>query len=395
MAEVFVARDERLERDVAVKIFHGTGAADRRRFVEEARLLAGLAHHNLVRVLDAGESETTPYIVLEYIDGPSLADVIRRDGALPEARVRSLARDLASALAYVHVNGVVHRDVKPSNVLIDGNGHGRLTDFGVARLVDQTRVTQTATVIGTAAYMAPEQIEGRDVGPAADVYSLGLVVIEMLTGTRAFPGPAHEAALARLIRDPEIPASVDARLRSLLSAMTARDPVARPAAADVAVLLAESGADTSPVAAPATAAVAFTRSMPSPNARRRPRVPLVAALAGSLAAAGVLAYVVTERTGTGGEPPTASPPVARTAVPTAPITRAPSTLRAALPTTSQTVRSAPSCADVKAARKSLDEQRKWIDQVLEDDEDARELSRQAIEDRKRLLDEQRKTCVRP
>src|SRR5205823_10615414 len=111
--------------------------------------------------------------------------------------------ELSDALGYIHARGIVHRDVKPSNVLIEENGHARLGDFGIARLVDATHITAPATAIGTAAYMAPEQLDGENtVGPAADMYSLGLVLLECLTGTKAFTGPPHEVALARLVRDP-------------------------------------------------------------------------------------------------------------------------------------------------------------------------------------------------
>jgi serine/threonine protein kinase len=144
-----------------------------------------------------------------------------------------VGRQLAEALAYAHAAGVVHRDVKPGNVLLGEHHRAKLADFGIARLVgDTVRHTQTGTTIGTAAYLSPEQVQGRDVTGAADVYALGLVLIEAMTGERAYPGTPTEAALARLHRNPEVPP--DLPHRDLLVAMTQRDPDARPTAAEVA-----------------------------------------------------------------------------------------------------------------------------------------------------------------
>jgi hypothetical protein len=191
---------------------------------------------------------------------------------------------VAEALAYVHERGVVHRDVTPANVLCGPDGRPRLADFGIARLVDTTRVTAAATTIGTAAYMAPEQVEGGDVTPAADVYALGLVLREALTGCVAFEGPSHEAAIARLARDPDVATGVPADWEPLLRRMTARQPADRPAARVVAEELALLGAG-----APARTAAA---AADAPTAAMASVAPV--ALAGAAAGAAVDGHAATE-----------------------------------------------------------------------------------------------------
>ena len=231
MGDVFEATDERLQRQVAVKVFRAEPSGDRLRFDSEVELLASLDHPGLVRVFDAGEHDRAAFVVLELVDGPTLASRLV-DGALPPDEVAQLGIAVSDALAYIHAHGVVHRDVKPSNVLCDPMGQPRLVDFGIARVVDTTRVTAAATAVGTAAYMAPEQVEGHDVSGAADVYSLGLVLLELLTGQRAFQGTVHEVAVARLTRSPDVQAA-PAPWRELLGAMTERAPENRPSAAEV------------------------------------------------------------------------------------------------------------------------------------------------------------------
>ena len=254
MSDVFEAEDERLHRRVAVKVFRSGPAAHRTRFDTEVRMLASLDHPGLVRVFDAGEHDGDAFVVLELIDGPTLASRLP-DGPLPPEEVADLGAALADALAYVHQRGVVHRDVTPTNVLCGPDGRPRLADFGIARLVDSTRLTASATAIGTAAYMAPEQVQGHEVTPAADVYALGLVLLELLTGRRAFEGTAHEVAVARLTRSPDTTTDVPGPWRALLTAMTEQPAEARPSAATVRDQLADVVASAARADAP-TGAVA-------------------------------------------------------------------------------------------------------------------------------------------
>jgi eukaryotic-like serine/threonine-protein kinase len=236
-AQVRRACDRFSGRAFAVKLFHaGASANDRRRQQREMQALAALHHPGLVTLYDGGVEAGRPFIVTELVEGPCLAERIA-EGPLPPDEVRRIGARLADALAHVHREGIVHRDLKPANVLIDRNGRPRLADFGIARALDGTAVTLTGYVIGTAAYLAPEQVRGEDVGPAADVYALGLVLLEALTGRREYPGSLVESALARLHRAPDIPDALPRNLRAALHAMTEPEPSARPTAAEVAALL--------------------------------------------------------------------------------------------------------------------------------------------------------------
>ncbi|MDN4597036.1 serine/threonine-protein kinase [Leifsonia virtsii] len=248
MATVFRAFDRRLERDVAVKLFaQGTAVDDARRRTE-ATMLARLSHPHLVGLHDAhlaADGDSTPsFLVMELVDGEDLRTRLE-DGPLhPEDAVEVLA-GIAEALVVVHEAGMVHRDLKPGNILLadpsvpGGRPVVKLADFGIAHLVGSERITTIGTVIGTAGYLSPEQIYGGEPGPSADIYSLGLVVLEALTGVREYPGTPVEAVAARAARDPRIPASLPEDWRGLLGAMTARDPELRPNALEVAVMARE------------------------------------------------------------------------------------------------------------------------------------------------------------
>ena len=248
---VFRARDEFLGRDVAVKLIEPKllDAADLRRDEDEVKLLARLNHHCLVTLFDAGSDLSDPqhpriYLVMELVDGPDLRDRLAR-GPLPAVDVAQLGRDMAKALAYVHDHGVIHRDVKPANVMVFDYGktatrlRAKLTDFGIAVLVESPLTDGNGAFVGTAAYVSPEQAKGEPLGPPSDVYSLGLVLLECLTGVRAFPGDPLPSALARLLQRPEIPVGLDSQWTWLLRAMTATDPDARPSARDAALALGE------------------------------------------------------------------------------------------------------------------------------------------------------------
>lgn len=234
MADVFEAYDRRLGRAVAVKVLRLADQTERSRFESEIRILAQLLHPGLVQMYDAGEHDGDAYVILELLPGPTLNEVLRDEAPMPLERIASIGACLADALAHAHAHDVIHRDVKPANILFDHERQPRLADFGVARLAGATRHTATATTIGTAAYMAPEQVEGRAISGAADVYSLALVLLEGITGERAFPGPSHEAAIHRLTRDPEVPEGLPSEWTSLLTAMCQRDPELRPSASEVA-----------------------------------------------------------------------------------------------------------------------------------------------------------------
>lgn len=243
MADVYRATDTLLDRPVAVKILRENtpDGSDRARFTAEARTLAQLSHTGLVMVLDAGittaDSSDRPFLVMELIEGPTLSAAIA-EGPMDLERVGAVGVQVAEALAYAHDRGVVHRDVKPGNVLLGADQRVKLADFGIARLIgDAVHHTKTGQAIGTAAYLAPEQVTGADVEGPADVYSLGLVLLEALTGVRAYPGTPVEAAMARLSRKPDVPADLPPAWRELLESMTALDPADRPSAASVAACL--------------------------------------------------------------------------------------------------------------------------------------------------------------
>ncbi|MDF2558659.1 MAG: hypothetical protein K0R99_105 [Microbacterium sp.] len=242
MARVYRAADILLGRTVAIKMLRDEmdDAQPSGRARGEMTVLASLNHPGLVTLYDAqlvpGRAE---YLVMEFVDGPTLSARIAQ-GPLPPSEVAGLAADLAEALHVVHSAGIVHRDIKPSNVLLSrtplpGSRSGaKLADFGISVLVDAARLTTPGLVIGTAAYLAPEQLRGEPPAPPADIYSLGLVLLEALTGTRAFPeAEGIGAAMVRLIETPEVPSSLGSEWSTLLTRMLAADPAERPRASEV------------------------------------------------------------------------------------------------------------------------------------------------------------------
>ena len=206
MSSVYRARDRLLERHVALKILHPHHSSDEdfvQRFRKEARLVAQLSHPNIVTVIDRGDDGGRQFIVFEYVEGENLKEVVTREGPLPLRRVLELALQIGRGLAFAHSQGLVHRDVKPQNVLMNGDDQAKVTDFGIARSIDvDVGVTQTGTVLGTSAYIAPEQASGGDITPQTDVYSLGVVLYELLTGEVPFPGESFVAVAMKHINDP-------------------------------------------------------------------------------------------------------------------------------------------------------------------------------------------------
>jgi len=235
MSAVYRAFDTVLERQVAIKVLHAQGATDAdqlERFRREARAVAQLNHPHIVTVIDAGEQEDrirpTPYIVFEYVEGETLKARIRRNGRLPIGEAIAYAIEIARALGAAHERGIVHRDVKPQNVLVDEEGRAKVTDFGIARTLDQEGLTQDGRVLGTTDYVSPEQALGHPVTGQSDLYSLGIVLFEMLTGDVPFKGENQVAVAMKHVRDdmPDVQArrpEVSSALAAVVDRATAKD----------------------------------------------------------------------------------------------------------------------------------------------------------------------------
>lgn len=240
MAEVWRAEDEVLGRSVAVKILHPQYAGEENfvaRFRQEAQAAANLSHPNIVNIYDWGREEGTYFIVMEYLAGKALKQVLEERGNLRPDQAVDIARQVASALAYAHRNGVVHRDIKPHNIMLAPDGTVKVTDFGIARASGAQALTQTGFVMGTAQYLSPEQAQGKETGPATDVYSLGVVLYEMLTGNVPFDGESPVAvALKHVNEQPVSPRNLNPNVppeleRVVLRAM-AKQPELRYSSAD-------------------------------------------------------------------------------------------------------------------------------------------------------------------
>lgn len=232
-AEVWRARDEKLDRPVAVKLLHPHLVADERarlRLAEEARLVASLRHPRIVQTYDVVTDGDTPALIMELIEGESLSARLEREGALSALIAASIGTDVADALAEAHQRGIIHRDVKPSNILIDLAGHANLADFGIAYSLESAaqRLTQAGTVVGTPAYISPEQLAGGEVGPRTDIFGLGAVLFEMLTGRPPFEAAAPlQLAEAHAAGPPAMP-DIDPTLADITRACLSNDPAQRP-----------------------------------------------------------------------------------------------------------------------------------------------------------------------
>jgi len=324
MARVYLAQDEILGRDVAIKILRGQYADDEEfveRFRQEARSAASLSHPNIVPVYDQGRAEDgSYYMAMEYVPRGTLKDWIKREGALAPEAAAGVALQIASALQVAHEKGVIHRDIKPQNVLVTSSGDVKVTDFGIARAASASTQTRTGMVLGTAGYMSPEQAKGEPVGPGSDLYSLGIVLYEMLTGNLPYNADSVFAQAMKHVNQPppspkkanlEIPEAFDALTIKLLAKNPEdRYPSATALANDLERILhsgfiTEAGqekteAATAPLlprpegrtrktAARPPAAVA--QPVPGRDGRRRGRLlPLLAALLLVVALLGVLAF---------------------------------------------------------------------------------------------------------
>ncbi len=232
MSTVYRALDETLERRVAIKLLNREVSSDSdelERFRREARAVAQLSHPNVVGVIDAGEDDSRPYIVFEYVEGETLKERIRRLGPLPIPEAVAYAIEIARALGAAHARHIVHRDVKPQNVLIDEEGAAKVTDFGIARTLDEEGLTADGRVIGTTDYVSPEQALGSPVTGQSDLYSLGIVLYEMLTGEVPFKGDNQVAVAMKHVREPlpdvqQTRSDISAALASVVDRATAKQP---------------------------------------------------------------------------------------------------------------------------------------------------------------------------
>jgi serine/threonine protein kinase len=235
MSSVYKARDGLLERHVALKILHEQYNSDDdfvERFKREARSVAQLQHPNIVTVIDRGEEDGRQFIVFEYIAGENLKEHVVRKGRLDVREALEVALEVARGLAFAHQHGIVHRDVKPQNVLLNGDGHVKVTDFGIARTVEVDGMTQTGTVLGTSNYIAPEQATGQRVDAHSDVYALGTVLFELLAGDVPFPGDSFVAVAMKHVHEPppnllDVRRDVPPRVAAAVDRALAKDPEER------------------------------------------------------------------------------------------------------------------------------------------------------------------------
>jgi serine/threonine-protein kinase len=304
MSEVWSATDTDLDRRVALKLLAPN--ADVERFEREARAFAALAHPNVTQLYDYGEDGDRPYMVLEYLPGGTLEDRLHKK-PLPNAETHAIATDIASGLAHAHSRGVVHRDLKPTNVLFDEEGRAKLADFGIAQTEGAGTLTDEGTVLGTAAYISPEQAYGEVATPASDVYSFGVILFRMLTGRAPFEAD-DPLALIAAHRDAEPPQVLALRpdaspgLAALTAAALAKDPRQRPQDGSALLAALDAGVPPPPGETEATRAMPPLPPPPPRHPRRSPAIVLALLLVLALAGAAV-AYAITRPDGTPAAPP--------------------------------------------------------------------------------------------
>jgi eukaryotic-like serine/threonine-protein kinase len=324
MSTVYLAFDPTLERWVAIKLMHrdiSTDPDQLERFRREARAVARLSHPHVVTVIDAGEDDGTPYIVFEYVEGETLKERINRLGRLPVSEAVAYAIEIGRALSCAHSHRLVHRDVKPQNVLIDLDGRAKVTDFGIARSLEAQGLTATGRVLGTTDYVSPEQAMGHDVTEQSDIYSLGICLYEMLTGEVPFKADTQVAVAMQHVREP-LPdvqrrrPEISAALAAVIERATAKETRNRYATVDAMVhdleqVLAIEAARTGETSGEATAVL---RSLPgdtadfAPGRLRHPRRALAASVLVLAIAAGLIAWFATRAERGPGESPAAKTP---------------------------------------------------------------------------------------
>ena len=350
MGEVWEATDTVLGRTVAVKLLH-PGLSQENDFVErfraEARHTAGFQHPNITTVFDYGEEDGTAYLVLELVVGQPLSQIIYERAPLSAQETTSILIQAATALAVAHRGGVVHRDVKPANILVTADGTAKLTDFGISRLTDAAPLTQTGSIIGTAQYLSPEQAMGQSATASSDIYALGIVGHEMLTGKRPFDaGTMVATALAHINQEPPpLPDTLPVGIRGVIAAALSKDPANRPTSAaamahalgmpDAPAALAPAALAPAPTLTMSAAAMPAammaqaqpTLAMPTvaPGMRKRPTGHQAAWLLGAGAVLGILTFFLLSgiNAGTDADAGTKTPATPSTTAPSNPNNRTP------------------------------------------------------------------------
>lgn len=241
MADVYKAKDRLLNRPVAVKILHEQFKQDKEfidKFQREAQAAARLSHPNIVNIYDVGVADGDHYIVMEYVPGRTLKDRIRQEGHLSVSESLRVAREIAEALAHAHANNLVHCDIKPHNILMMADGHAKVADFGIARAVTESTMTYSGNVVGSVHYFSPEQAKGTMITPKSDVYSLGVVLYEMLTGKLPFTGDNPVSIAVKHLQEEPVPVrqidpSIPPVVEAIVSKAMSKDPAMRPTSAEL------------------------------------------------------------------------------------------------------------------------------------------------------------------